>query len=98
MIWKEREEHQLQGLSTLLRCTSDRCSGETIPWEFPGLVMHDPLPCCELRHRVSCDTQGGAVLHGWLVVILCFQRPIAKEDLYLAFVQTLGTQLLVGWH
>lgn len=42
MIWKEYEDHQLQGLSTLPWCMSDRSSAEAIPWEFPGLAMHDP--------------------------------------------------------
>lgn len=65
MVWKEHEDHQLQGLPTLLWCVSDRCSGGISPWESPGLVMHDPLSCCELQHMVSWNTQGYAVL--WMV-------------------------------
>lgn len=43
MIWKEYEDHQLQDLSTILWHMSGRLSVEAIPWEFPGLAMHDPL-------------------------------------------------------
>lgn len=84
MDMERTQRSSASGLSTFPWHMSDRCSAETIPWEFPGLATHDPLSCCELQHMVSCNsgTTGAlqyALLHGWLL-----PTAIAKEHLYLA--------------